>query len=490
MIIIAAVFLLGFIFAYYLHVKRKHEFWQDQGVPHPKPVLLFGNIIKMITLQCTLSEFLNSLYRNYQDSPFVGFYNFLTPAIVLRDPEVIEYCLVKNFDSFSATLIRPADPIVKLNPFFCEERMWKALRKLLAPNFSSLKIKLMLDRMERVGKNMTSYLEGNNCSIRADELAFMFTGNNVMVCAYGVDNESFLSNSSIMNGIRDSMSMGTMPITHTLGLFFPNLCKMLNISYMGKQVPESFKNLIARVVEDRKVDKKEFVDFLKESKMKNDLTFLGHAMAFFLDGYETSANLLTYALLELARNPSVQIQAQNELDDINSAKKSIYSYEALKDMSYLESVVFETLRKHPVIKFLNRSCTNECLMPLPNAHGNERFVRIKKGTQVFIPVEAIHRDAKYYLDPHQFNPLRFSETSSSGRTKHTFLGFGYGPRICLGQQFAVTQLKVALASILLHFTISINDRTTFPLKKEFYHLTKFPKNKIWLNFTARHVNEL
>ncbi|KAK5650897.1 hypothetical protein RI129_001926 [Pyrocoelia pectoralis] len=344
--------------------------------------------------------------------------------------------------------------------------------------------------MENVCKEMISYLNNHKFSIRADELALKFTGSNVMTCAYGMVGESFSSGTCVMNEIRESMSMSTKigVVTHTLGLFCPNLCKLLNISYLGKQVPVSFGNLIRSAVKSRERTKNvsnDFVDFLIECKRKGDLSFLGHAMTFFLDGYETSAYLLTYTLLELARNPSVQVEAQSEIDVVCKAHNTIYSYGALKELSYLEDIIYETLRIHPVIKFLNRSCTKECLLPSPYQDSDGMFVQIKKGTQIFIPVEAIHRDTKYYHDPKKFDPHRFKQENRSRRPKQSFLGFGDGPRICPGQQFAVTQIKIALAAILLHFNISINAKTIFPLRKKFYHLSKFPKNEIWLDFSVR-----
>lgn len=478
--------LLSFVGVCYVFTKQKYRYWKIRDVPHPKPTLIFGNVLNMITLQRTLSHFLNNIYTSYVNCTYVGFYNFLTPAMVLRDPDIIKDFLVKNFENFAGTIIRPADPIASINPFFCEETKWKRYRKEFAPNLSNSKVKLMVDRMENVCKEMVTYLESSKLCISANELALKFTGDTVMSCAYGVVNSSFSNGYTVFSGIRDSLlvSSRVSVISHSLGMFCPNFCKLFRISYFGKQVPESFKNLIRNVVKSREESgstHNDFVDFLKESKKKDDLTHVGHALTFFLDGYKTSAFALTYALFELGTNPSVQKDAQHEVDLIYKDFNTIYSYESLRNMVYLENVIYETLRKHPIIKFLNRSCTKDYTLP----NNNGKCITIKKGTQVFVPVQAIHYDAKYYPDPNQFDPRRFDQEEKNRRTKQTFLGFGDGPRICPGQQFAVMQIKIALAAILLHFKISINEKTIIPLEEGFYHLGKFPKNGIWIDLCDR-----
>ena len=88
----------------------------------------------------------------------------------------------------------------------------------------------------------------------------------------------------------------------------------------------------------------------------------------------------------------------------------------------------ETLRKYPPVTFLNRECTKD--YPIPGTH-----VTLEKGTQVIIPVEALHDDPQYFPEPDKFDPERFSEETKSGRHHYVYLPFGEGPRICIGKYF-------------------------------------------------------
>lgn len=91
----------------------------------------------------------------------------------------------------------------------------------------------------------------------------------------------------------------------------------------------------------------------------------------------------------------------------------------------LESIFLETLRKHPPVPGLPRVCNKEYKVP-----GTD--VIIEKGTRIHIPVQGIQRDPEYYPDPDKFQPERFSEENKAKRPGYTFLVFGEGPRLCIG----------------------------------------------------------
>ncbi|KAB0802332.1 hypothetical protein PPYR_04518 [Photinus pyralis] len=490
MFVTISILLLIFTIFYTWYVKKKYSYWEERGVPNPKPSLILGNIGKMITWQRTLTDFFKDVYREYEGYSYVGIYNCLTPAVVLRDPDLISDLLIRNFDSFTDTMIEIADPIASIHPGFVERDRWKTLRREMVGNLTKTKIKGMLVHIEKVCEEMLEYLKRKNYCVKATDLSFKFTGDNVMACAYGLDGKSFITGTSLMEQIRDEMSMSTKigSLFHTSGLFFPKLCKLFQISYLGKQVPDKFKELIAMVVtyrEDSTYAYNDFANFLKESKQKNDDNYFGYAMSFFLDGFETSGYALIYTLLEVTRNPIVQETARKEVEVTLKTHNTVHSYEALKSMVYLDSIIHETVRKHTVIKFINRKCTKDFVLPAPRA-GHGKPVTITKGTHIFVPIEAIHRDEKYFPNSSKFDPNRFfDEHIMESRPKNAYLGFGDGPRVCLGKKFAVVQMKMILVTLLLNFTLKIHEKTVFPLGKEFYHLSKSPKGDIWIEFLPR-----
>lgn len=93
----------------------------------------------------------------------------------------------------------------------------------------------------------------------------------------------------------------------------------------------------------------------------------------------------------------------------------------IKIMNFLE-----TFRKYATLPGLSRCCTKDYHVPDSN-------IILKKGTNIFIPVDGIHYDPEYYPDPEKFDPTRFSEENKNKRHQFTFLPFGEGPRICIGE---------------------------------------------------------
>jgi cytochrome P450 len=106
----------------------------------------------------------------------------------------------------------------------------------------------------------------------------------------------------------------------------------------------------------------------------------------------------------------------------------------------LSNAISESLRLHPPLVILGKRCTKDTELEL----AKDKKVTVEKGTPVIVPVYSIHRDPDVYPNPEVFDPERFSE--ENGGVKHykdksAFLGFGDGPRICLGMKFALAQSK-------------------------------------------------
>jgi cytochrome P450 family 6 len=93
-------------------------------------------------------------------------------------------------------------------------------------------------------------------------------------------------------------------------------------------------------------------------------------------------------------------------------------------------VFTETLRKYPIVPFLERKCCIDYELPAPNGNGT---ITLPAGTGVYIPVLGIHHDPTYYPEPEKFDPDRFTEENICGRPNYAYLPFGEGPRMCIGK---------------------------------------------------------
>lgn len=107
---------------------------------------------------------------------------------------------------------------------------------------------------------------------------------------------------------------------------------------------------------------------------------------------------------------------------------------------------------------------------------------IEKGTTVGISIYAIHWDPEIYPHPEKFDPSRFSPEETEKRHPYAFIPFGDGNRICIGMKFAMTEIKVALAKILMNYQFSLDrSRTSVPL-------TIAPEKMVLSTTEGIHVN--
>uniref|UniRef100_A0A1B0DJA1 Cytochrome P450 n=1 Tax=Phlebotomus papatasi TaxID=29031 RepID=A0A1B0DJA1_PHLPP len=130
----------------------------------------------------------------------------------------------------------------------------------------------------------------------------------------------------------------------------------------------------------------------------------------------------------------------------------------------IEERIKKTLRLYPSLPFLDRICApvnGEQFYSLEPYH---KF-QIPKGMPIYIPIISIHRNPKYFPNPDQFIPERFSPENRESIDQYSYLAFGLGPRSCIGSRFAYFQVKLALFSILRDYKVEVSERT--PTKMNF-----------------------
>lgn len=143
--------------------------------------------------------------------------------------------------------------------------------------------------------------------------------------------------------------------------------------------------------------------------------------------------------------------------------------------------ILEALRKWPPFVILGRECTKTYTIKptLPE----EKTLVISKGTGIHIPCYAIHHDPKYFPNPEQFDPERFSAANRSKLTPYTVLGFGQGPRSCLGSRFALMETKIIIFHLLSRLEIVTTERTQIPLKlSKKFGINIRPEKGLWIGF--------
>ena len=162
-------------------------------------------------------------------------------------------------------------------------------------------------------------------------------------------------------------------------------------------------------------------------------------LTFLFAGHETTALSLTYIWHLLSANPDAEARLHDELDELLDGKPGIEDVFAFE---YTEAVVKEAMRLFPPAHEIRRS---------PAEDVEIGGYTIPEGCLITLPAWVLHRDDRFWDDPEQFRPERFLEDSD--RPEYAYFPFGGGPRRCIGQQFAMTEAQLVLATLARYWTL-------------------------------------
>jgi cytochrome P450 len=157
-------------------------------------------------------------------------------------------------------------------------------------------------------------------------------------------------------------------------------------------------------------------------------------MTLFLAGHETTANALAWTFYLLGKNPDVRARMEAELDGLGRTP----TYEDLKRLPYTLAVFKEAMRLYPPAYVVGRRAVRDV-----DIGGHT----IPKNTIVFVNIFGIHRRADLFPDPERFDPERFLGDKDKQLARCTYMPFGAGPRVCIGNHFATMEGQLILATI-------------------------------------------
>ncbi|XP_078527778.1 cytochrome P450 4B1-like isoform X2 [Lissotriton helveticus] len=216
-----------------------------------------------------------------------------------------------------------------------------------------------------------------------------------------------------------------------------------------KQRKELYKNEkeLEKIQQRRHLD---FLDILLSAKDENgeglsDADLRAEVDTFMFEGHDTTGCAIPWTLYCMAENPEHQEKCREEIKEILGDKDTI-EWNDLSQMTYTTMCIKESLRLNPPVPMVGR----QLAAPITFCDGRT----LPKDSLVSVNIYSIHRDPDIWKNPEEFDPLRFSPENSSHRHSHAFLPFIAGQRNCIGQTFAMNEIKVAVALTLLRFELS------------------------------------
>lgn len=472
------LFLLILLFVLYKYCTKNFDYWEKRGVFFVKPIPIFGNFYDILSFKTTIAEGLRDLY-NKTDEPYLGVFLFHKPVLLLRSPELIENILIKDFRCFrNRSLACPQhNPMSSNYLVFQKYNEWKKTRQRLAPIFTSGKLKKLSSIARAACNELEEYIDKNiHTTIDAKILSHKYTAEVISRCFFGINAFCFQKDHSDIQDIsRRIFEFSTRnAIIQGLHILKPEWVEFFKLNFMNKQDEDYMIQALKEVVRVRKASGRniekafDYIDILMEvtdqyESDKNETNkaalteVLANAFMFFIAGTETTSAVISFTLYELSINPKTQDRVRQEITDVLQKYDEI-SYDSVQDMEYLECCLLETMRKYVSLQLIDREATEDYTIP-------GRNVVIEKGTTVYIPFYAIHNDEKYFPNPKEYNPDRFIGKDVMGKFLN-FIPFGAGPRICIGDRFALLVSKLVMATILSSYKVHKTEKTPIPMVLE------------------------
>lgn len=512
----------------YVYLRSFFNYWKDRGIPGFGATDFFKNNLDLLLARRTFYEVQVDMYNSLNGHKYGGSFDFAKPSLMVRDPDLVERILIKDFNHFMDRAVQPIreDDILTLNLVNAQGDRWRTLRNKLTPTFTSGKLKGMFEQIDRCCDDLIRFIgeEGANGDKQLDGKPLMnrYAMNVIATCAFGIE---FSYHDEERDKFLAMVKKLTMPSFKTTlrflaQVFCPGLMRFLRVKSLDTKTTNYFVGLVEEAFRCRTENNTRRNDFLQllldlkkneekgvsiraeevadcepEDAVINQMhhvseqehkameqnkwftlqSITAQAIIFLTAGAETATGLMNFFLFTVATHSDIQNKLQKEVDQVLH-KHCQWNYQMLKDMTYTDQVIQETMRMYPAATLLIRTCTKPYQLP-------DRDFVIEPGTFVIVPVYALHYDPQYYPDPQKFDPDRFIDTNY--KPNGYYLPFGDGPRICIAMRFALLEMKICLARMIAEYNITLGSNTKMPLQFEPRGFSLVPKDGIWLKFEKR-----
>ncbi|KAL6842592.1 hypothetical protein ACP4OV_027436 [Aristida adscensionis] len=387
------------------------------------------------------------------------------PNVTITDPALVKDVLSNKFGHFDKPQFPVLAKLLAEGLTSHEGEKWVKHRRILNPAFHLEKLKLMLPAFSACCEELVSRWTqslGSNASCELDvwpELQAL-TGDVISRTAFG---SNYLEGRRIFQLQTEQAERFISAIQKIVipGYMYWPTKNNRRMRQINKEVNSILRELVGKRIQamnEGESNNDDLLGLLLESNMRhtdeNGQSSLGMTIEdvieecklFYFAGMETTSVLLTWTMVALSMHPEWQARAREEVISLFGKNKP--EYEGLSQLKTVTMILYEVLRLYPPAIVFSRKTYKEMKI------GD---VMYPAGVFVELPILFIHHDRETWGDDvHEFKPDRFIEgISKASKDPGAFLPFGWGPRTCIGQNFALLEAKIALCMILQQFEFEL-----------------------------------
>ncbi len=368
-------------------------------------------------------------------------------VIFTRDPSVIRHILQKNHKNYQKSKLQTEDlaKYIGQGLLTSNGEHWKVHRRMIQPAFHKKKLEGLLAIMNRAIENELE-------QIRPDKVIDVYPMMSDL--AFQVVAQSLFSRSDIrkrMARLQEITESNQRMLIREMRQPYLNWWFRLS----GKidrhlEMARKGREILNGIIEERissGMRKDDLLDMLLEARYEDGTPMsrkqlLDEVLILFTAGHETTANALSFSLFNIASNKEVQEKLYKEIADID--QDSIRFPDLFTQLPYTKCCIEESLRLYPPAYVIDREAIGKDTI---------EGLELRKGSLVLMSVYELHRHADFWEDPEKFRPERFEQKLPKDYAQY-YYPFGAGPRMCIGNNFAMYEMLLTLYRILSRYSIS------------------------------------
>lgn len=419
-----------------------------QQMPYPPTLnILLGNLLQM------RKERIQFFLQRKKDIGDI--YQIKIPGrklVVLTDPEWIKYVLVDNNKNYTKSFAYDSIRLFLGNGLLTSEgEFWKRQRRLAQPAFHKEKLQLMFHNMvEQTSHSidrLSAYADSNqpvNLSKELYKLTLDIVNSTLFY------NEVNTTTDTIYKLVSEGSEFITQRIDNPFHLpaWIPTPRNV-----QEQKVLHSMDDVFFSIIDRRRKQQEEHHDLLSmlmeavdeetgEGMDKRQLR--DEILTIFVAGHETTQIALGWTFYLLTQHPDKLAILQQEIEE--QLKGELPTPVSIRGMHYLKQVVDESMRLYPPAWVVGRRTIEKDVI---------KGYEIPPQVNIVMPIYAVHHDANIWEDPEAFIPERFATENLKEKHKYAYFPFGGGPRLCIGNNFALQEMQVALAMLLQRYRIEV-----------------------------------
>ncbi|XP_065361588.1 cytochrome P450 4d1-like [Calliphora vicina] len=395
-------------------------------------------------------------------------------AIFMQDANDLEYILGTN------NLLIKSQDYDFLNDWLCEGLLiskppkWFKRRRILTPAFHFTILEQFIELFEHntriFVKNLHEAAEKSNGLIQMDHWVHLLTLDIICETAMGVScNAQTNADTEYVRAVKTISSILFKRMFDIL-YRFKLIYKFTKLAQEEKKALAVLHGFSENVILERREEllktkensaqpqsddvglkrKMTFLDILLQSEIDgkplSNLDIREEVDTFMFEGHDTTSSAINFCFYNLAMNPKYQQKCFEEIIKVfGKDKTKPVSYKGLNNLHYVELCIKETLRMYPSVPLIGRKVTEDC-------HINGKI--LPAGTNISISIFHLGRQEDLFPEPNTFKPERFEMIyTTDKRSAYAYIPFSAGPRNCIGQKFAMLEIKTVLANVLRHYEL-------------------------------------